>query len=320
VLRRIISTAAFLVCVSPALALAQEDVQAASVAYAEAQRAQLRGDYPRAAELFEIADQAAASPVALRSAIRNREAAGQEARAASLALRALARYPDDRETRTFADATIDRLAPRLIRVRVNCDQACAITVDGGTVAPSAGLVTEFFVNDGPHTLEARWASRDPVTRPVSGSVGQTVLVDIQAPPERPQSAQPPAATAAAVPVLSSSEPPPPTSDAPPPAASKGLSPAFFWVGTGLTVVAGGVLTWSALDTLSARDDFEENPTREGYDDGVDRQRRTNILAGVTAGLGVVTIGIGLFATDWGGQASASVGPDHVAFSFKGPLP
>jgi hypothetical protein len=71
VLRRIISTASLLVCLSPLPAFAQEDVQAASAAFAEAQRAQLRGDFPRAAELFEIADQAAPSPAALRSAIRN---------------------------------------------------------------------------------------------------------------------------------------------------------------------------------------------------------------------------------------------------------
>jgi hypothetical protein len=108
----------------------------------------------------------------------------------------------------------------------------------------------------------------------------------------------------------------------PPAAEKrsGMSPAVFWVGTGLTVIAAGALTWSGLDTLNARDDYEENPTRDGYEDGVDRQRRTNILAGVTAGLGAMTLGIGLFATDWGGHASASIGPDRFALTFKGSLP
>jgi hypothetical protein len=322
VLRRILSTAAFLYCVSPALALAQEDVQAASAAFAEAQRAQLRGDFPRAAELFEIADQAAASPGALRSAIRNREAAGQEARAASLALRAISRYPDDRETRTFADSALERLGPRLVRVRVTCDVSCAVTVDGGTVGPNAAATTEFFVADGPHTLEARWSNRDAVTRQVSGNPGQTVVVEIQAPPQRAQTTTPPSESLSPTPVVSSADASSPTTDqgASSEKSGGGLPPAVFWVGTGLTVVAAGVLTWSGLDTLSANDDYKQAPTREGYEDGVDRQRRTNILAGVTAGLGAITLGIGLFATDWGGQASASVGPDHVAFSFKGSLP
>ncbi|HEY3500764.1 MAG TPA: hypothetical protein VGK73_39000 [Polyangiaceae bacterium] len=321
-LRRILSTAAFLICVSPALAEAQqEDVQAASAAFAEAQRAQLRGDFPRAAELFEIADQAAASPGALRSAIRNREAAGQEARAGTLALRALARYPEDKDTRTFAESTLERLSPRLVRVRVTCDVACALTVDGGTVTPKAAPVNEFFVSGDPHTLEARWSGRDPVTRSLTGVTGQTVVIDIQAPPSRPQPATAPAAPPPAA-VISTSEPPPVTRDQPPASAKSGsgISPAVFWIGAGLTVAAAGALTWSSLDTLSAKDDYEQNPTREGYEDGVDRQTRTNVLAGVTAGLGAITLGIGLFATDWGGQASASIGPDHVALSFKGSLP
>jgi hypothetical protein len=323
VLRRILSTAAFVLCLSPAFARAQEDVQAASAAFAEAQRAQLRGDFPRAAELFEIADQAAASPVALRSAIRNREAAGQEARAATLALRAITRYPDDRETRSFAEQTLERLSSRLVRARVTCDVACALTVDGGTLGSSAAQQTEFFVTDGAHSLEARWSGRDPVTRPLSGAAGQTVVVDIQAPPPRPQAVTPPPSEANAAPVLAGSQAQPVPTDQPGADAksgSHGLTPAVFWAGVGLTVVAGGLLTWSGLDTLSARDDYKDAPTRDGYEEGLDLQRRTNILAGVTAGLGVVTIGIGLFATDWGGSASASIGSDHVAFSYKGTLP
>jgi len=95
----------------------------------------------------------------------------------------------------------------------------------------------------------------------------------------------------------------------------------FWVGTGLTVVAGGFLTWSGLDTLKARDKFEEDPSQQGYDDGVKLERRTNILAGATAVLGVTTIAIGLFATDWGGgEASAQISGNSLAFSYRGSLP
>ena len=103
--------------------------------------------------------------------------------------------------------------------------------------------------------------------------------------------------------------------------SSGLPPAVFWIGTGLTVVAGGFLTWSGVDTLKARDDYENDPTRDGYDDGVKLEQRTNILAGATAVLGVTTIAIGLFATDWGGgEASAQVTDGGVAFSYRGTLP
>ena len=98
---------------------------------------------------------------------------------------------------------------------------------------------------------------------------------------------------------------------------------MFWVGAGLTAVAGGVLVWSGLDTLSARDDYEDNPTRDGYEDGVDREKRTNILIGATTVLGLATIGIGLFATDWKGSSSHAelrLGPARAELSWSGELP
>jgi hypothetical protein len=326
VLRRIISTASLLVCLSPLTAFAQEDVQAASAAFAEAQRAQLRGDFPRAAELFEIADQAAPSPAALRSAIRNREAAGQDVRAATLSLRAISRYGEDRETRKFAEQTVERLAPHLMRVRVTCDQPCSLSVDGGTVGGGHALVTEFFVGDGPHMLEARWPGRESVTRSLDAQLGQSATIDLVAGP-RKESAPPPPPTTTPPPGALAPHTQPPAPGAPPSTEfspsdtkSSGLSPAFFWAGTGLTLVAGGLLTWSALDTLRARNEYEDAPTRKDYEDGLSLQRRTNILAGATAALGVITIGVGAFATDWGGQASASVGPNSFALTYGGTLP
>lgn len=326
VLRRIISTASLLVCLSPLTAFAQEDVQAASAAFAEAQRAQLRGDFPRAAELFEIADQAAPSPAALRSAIRNREAAGQDVRAATLSLRAISRYGDDRETRKFAEQTVERLASHLMRVRVTCDQPCSLSVDGGSVAPGSALVTEFFVGDGPHMIEARWPGRESAQRSLDAVLGQSATIDLVAgarketPPAPPPTTTQPVGTLTPEAQPTAAGTPPPRDYAPTDAPSRGLSPAFFWAGTGLTLVAGGLLTWSGLDTLRARDDYKKNPTREDYDNGVSLQRRTNILAGATAALGVITIGVGAFATDWGGHASASVGPNSFALTYGGSLP
>ncbi|HEY6080158.1 MAG TPA: hypothetical protein VIW29_15195, partial [Polyangiaceae bacterium] len=42
-----------------------------------------------------------------------------------------------------------------------------------------------------------------------------------------------------------------------------------------------------------------------YQQGRDNQKRTNILIGVTAGVGVATAAIGIFFTDWSGGKSAS---------------
>lgn len=84
-----------------------------------------------------------------------------------------------------------------------------------------------------------------------------------------------------------------------------------WVGAGLTAVSAGVLVWSGLDTLSARDAYVNAPTESGYNDGVGRELRTNVLIGVTAALGVATAAGALFLTDWSGARrtrSAHVAP------------
>ena len=305
---------------SPVAAFAEEDLAAASAAFAEAQRAQLRGDYSRAAELFEVAYQAAPSPAALRSAIRNREQSGQTVRAATLALRALEKYPSDQETRQLAESVLATSTSRLARVRVRCNEPCLVVADGGLVSESPRENVEFFMSTGQHSIEAQWNGRPSVTRTVDSSPGAILSFDFTAPPAPPPEETPPPATESSV-VMSGPAAPPAPADSRRSSSSGGLSPAVFWVGTGLTVIAGGALAWSGLDTLSKRDEYEENPTRERYDEGVGLERRTNILAAVTGGLGISTLAIGLFATDWGGEASVSTTPGGgVAFSVGGKLP
>jgi hypothetical protein len=321
-LRALACILAFFTLAVPLRALAAEDVAAASAAFAEAQRAQLRGEHSRAAELFELADQSAPSPAALRSAIRNRESAGQDVRAATLALRALERYPDDRDTRELAQGALDRLTPKLAKVRATCNEPCQLVVDGGLVSAQPVASSDFFVSTGQHTVAAKWPDRPSVEKRVDGVAGAAQEVTFDAPPksakpEEPKALPAPAPAPAATAAPAASAPLDPQSKP----SGAGLPPAVFWVGTGLTVLAGGFLTWSGLDTLQARDEFEENPTRQGYDDGVELEQRTNILAGATAVLGVTTIAIGLFATDWGGgEASAQVGENGVAFTYRGSLP
>src|SRR4030095_2109312 len=88
----------------------------------------------------------------------------------------------------------------------------------------------------------------------------------------------------------------------------GGSPIVFYVGAGLTVVAAGVTVWSGLDTMN-------NPGKERvqnecaahdencslYKEGQSKELRTNVLIGVTAGLGVATGLIGALAVDWSGN-------------------
>lgn len=310
---------------APLAAHAEEDVAAASAAFSEAQRAQLRGDYSRAAEFFELADQSAPSPAALRSAIRNREAAGQEVRAATLALRALERYPNDRETRELAEGTLSKLTPKLTKVKVTCDEPCQLIVDGGLVTSAPVKEQDFFVTPGAHALEGRWSGRPALTRSLQGAAGDTLEVALEAPPAPPPEPEPVTLPATAAtsqgPTTESSVTLTPL-EAPPPYSRSGLSPAVFWTGVVLTAASGAALTWSGLDTLEKRDAYVANPTRERYDEGTKLELRTNVLAATTAVLGVSTILIGAFATDWGGEEgpSAHVSSHGVSLAYSGRFP
>jgi hypothetical protein len=83
------------------------------------------------------------------------------------------------------------------------------------------------------------------------------------------------------------------------AESDGLHPAVFYVGVGLTAVAGSVLAWSAIDTSNRNDAFKDEPDPDTRQAGMDAQLRTNAMIGVTAAVAVGTAITALF-TDWGG--------------------
>jgi hypothetical protein len=318
----VVSVAAASALMAPVRAEAQQEVQVAATAFAEGQQAQLRGDYVRAAELFEIADQSVPSAAALRSAIRMRGVAGHDVRAATLALQALQRYPEDAETQLLAESALQRSGPKLTRIALRCSEPCTATVDGALVGAGPLISMEFFVSPGSHVIRGAWPGREPVSKSIESTAGQTQHLELRAPQAAP--VEKPSA--------------PPVTPAPPVATTvsfsddtrlrpvmerrSGMSPAVFWIGTALTAGAGAATWWSGRDTLSARDDYEEDPTRSGYEDGVELERRTNVLIGATALLGVTTIGIGLFATDWGGSSEVglSVTGDQASLSLSGRMP
>ena len=298
-----------------------EDLQAAAAAFAEAQRAQIRGDYAQAADLFELADRSAPSAAALRSAIRNHRAAGQISRAATLALRAQALYPSDAETQAVATEVIAASAASLGRLRVRCEPACSVAIDGRAATTSPRAELDLFLDPGARAVVASWPEREAVREALTIEAGAERTLELRAPEpvaahveeEAPAADEAPVEDAIAMP-------------APPPPADRGITPIVFGIGAGLTAIAAGAGIASGVDTLSARDAYEADPTRARYEDGVDRQWRTNGLFIGAAVLGVATVVIAFF-TDWGGapepeQAGASVrpwvlaGPEGAAVGFS----
>ena len=299
-------------------AMADEAAEAAKIRIAAEEfdagrRAYLQKDFEGAAEHFENADRDAPSMEALRLAIRARKEGGFAARAATLAELALRRYPKDEATVTLARGVIDDARQQLFRIRVHCAPACGLVVDDKATYGDPSTEQIVYLEPGEHSVSASWTEGRGRAIKVKGDKGREQVLSL-----RPAEMLPPIASGATSAIATSSAPPPP----PPPPPSGGLPPYVFYAGLGVTAVLTGVTIWSGLDTKNnpGRDKVETACVNLGescpeYQDGLDRQRRTNILLGTTIGVAAVTGVLAAF-TSWGGgtegeannKASARVQP------------
>ena len=151
-MRRAALALALTLCAPAVLAQTTPDVASAAAAFQEGQRAQLSRDFARAAEMFELADGSAPSAAALRSAVRNHQAANHLARAATLALRMQARDAGDPQSAALAAETLAALTPRLARISLRCNPSCALVIDGAAVSSGARESHEVFADPGEHAL------------------------------------------------------------------------------------------------------------------------------------------------------------------------
>lgn len=246
----------------------------AAKAFADGERAFAAGSYRRAAALFEQAYAEAAHPATLFNAAKARAQAGDHARAANhyARLDSDASAPADRAD---ARSALAALAPKVgyLQVRGDFDEA---TVDDATLGPSGRT----YVEPGEHVVLGKRRGK-LLKKTVKIAAGQTLTVD-----------------------LVGEEPAP----ASPEEKSSGLPRVVTYILGGATVVAGGFAVWSGVDTLAKRDEFQNQAgssaaqSNAALDDGLARQTRTNVLIGVTIGLGVLT-GIAILLTDW--KASSS---------------
>jgi hypothetical protein len=289
-----------------------EDRRGAAAAYDRASAAYLSRNYEQAAEYFEVADRLAPSAAALVQAVRSHQRAGNELRAASLALRLAARYPNDRQAQSVASRVLDGAGERYVRVDVECD-GCAVLVDGAVLDHPS-----FFVEPGEeHRITAHFETGD-VEETVQGDAGETraISLDAPAPTGPPVPSDEPAPTG-----------PPSAVDPPEVDDGGGLPPVAAVIAGVLTLGAAGVATWSGLDALAGVDGYEADPTQDALERGQARERRTNILIGVAAGLAAVTIALALL-TDWDGEeesdaslrASVAIVPGGGAAVVGGALP
>jgi hypothetical protein len=286
------------------------DIKRAAQAFDIGRQSYKAKDWVVAAEQFEAADGYAPSSAALELAIRARRNAEQLDRAATLSALALERHPDEADLSSLANEILEQARSELHEVTVSCDEPCELVVDNKLVpGRRATRRTLFLAPDAGFTLRASWSGQRTADEAVLTTAGGSSLSEFAAPVEEPADVPPPAPDPVDDPLPFDDDV---GRDSGVGERSGGWSPAVFWIGAGLTAVAGGITVWSGVDTMNdpgaerVRDECAgQGDACELYQTGVAKQNRTNVLIGATAGLGVVTILVGALATDWSGGKSSS---------------
>ncbi|MCH9685216.1 MAG: hypothetical protein K0V04_27520 [Deltaproteobacteria bacterium] len=297
----VITSLAMMLSASTVLAQpSEEDIGAAAEAFSHGQRAELAHDYARAAEFYELADDLAPRPEPLRSAAKNRLAAGEQATAATRALELQRRYPDSDASRRLAAAILDETAASLTRVRARCDRPCVLSADGQAIADERALSHVFFLDPGEHAVVASFEPGQQHTLPVEGTAGADAELRFVAP----------VTTSADSEVVPGEVAPDDGRPAkPPPTGVRRLSPVYFAIGAVVTAGLGGATIWSGLDVLDQDRIYNDEPTKARYDQGRSAERRTNLLIGFTAAAGVATGVVAAF-TYWKGAKSRRRAAGH----------
>lgn len=262
----------------PAPEVSVEERAKAADAYDQGTSAYLSERYELAADWFERAYRLVPTPIALTQAVRAHYKADNAIRAANLALRLRQEYPADATSKQVADEVIASVKPLNVLVRTECDRECTLEVDGALVEHSTFFVAPRML----HAIKAGFETGETSTE-VRGAAGEVKKVRFVAP-----------------------IPPPP-----PP-----VPRAVFFSTLSATLALGAVTVWSGIDANRGVDAFESaarnasspginnnaSPTPEQQaesllEEGRKKERRTNILIGVTAGMAATTAVLGVF-TNW----------------------
>jgi hypothetical protein len=265
-----------------AQSISVEDRAEAAEAYDQGTSAYLSERYELAAHWFERAYRVVPTSTALLQAVRAHHKAGNSIRAANLALQLRDEYPSDARSKQISEAVVGVVKPTSVLVKAECEKACTLEIDGALVRHATFFVTP----DVEHSLKAAFDNGETSTF-VQGPAGAVKNVTLAAP-------APP--------------PPPPV-------------PRWaFFSSLGATVALGAVTAWSGIDANKGVSAYESaarsasspgintggSPTPQEQaeallEEGRQKERRTNILIGVTAGMAATTAVLGVF-TNWKGES------------------
>ncbi|MFO0763128.1 MAG: hypothetical protein U0359_42215 [Byssovorax sp.] len=293
-----------------------DDTEAAQKAYDRGSAAFAQKRWAEAAAELSRADALAPNPVALESALKAALLADDPVLGMALVERAEGRAGLPETITTAAGKARARFGERAGKLLVRCapSRRCTANVD----AEPFPIEQRRWVKAGDHAVEIVVDDRSQrYTVKVDGAMtvewSAPAPAEPAPPPDKP-AAPPPVAQPPVAPPVTPPPAAPPAPLAPPPEPQGGLSPAWFWVGLGLTAAVGGMTIASGVDTLGKHSDFMDgivdNPTP-----GQNAQNRTNVLIGVTSAFGLATAGVGLFAVRWSSKApraSLRIGPGSAS--------
>ncbi len=274
----------FVVAQEAAQPTAEQRQQAAN-AFDQGTSSMLSREYAAAAHWFEQANRLAPNFAALMQAVRANDRAGNELRAANLALQLRDKYPGEAQAQTVAADVLGRFGSRYATIRVECDMPCTIDVGGALTEHNV-----FFVQPGREVTVNASFPGGVRSETATGAAGAEQTLTFVAPPPPPDA--PPEDDTRTITVIQ----------------ERGGAPrAVFWASLGVTVASGGLLIWSGIDTMNGADRYEAaiasgdlDLAERLLDKGENEETRTNVLIAITAGLAAEVALVSIF-TDWDGD-------------------
>jgi hypothetical protein len=179
---------------------------------------------------------------------------------------------------------------------------CSVHVDGRAVGAPPSRVP---LDPGRHVVEVRRPGAQPASMELQllASEQRAIsLTPIDLPGETP--------------ATRSVTEPPSTRPEPAPVGRRRLHPGWFWAGVALTAALTGATVAMGVLTMRARSDYYDAPTKQGYDDFVQRRLITNILTGLLVGSGVTTTVL-FFYTDFAGRSRSETGGTTAGLGLRG---
>jgi hypothetical protein len=296
----------------PAVAAPDDDSESpAHVAYAAGATAFKAKNYEEAARQFEAADDLAPAAPSLRLAIRSRAEAGDGAQAASLAALAISLYSGDDKLGKVARETIARFGPKLQEIDATCSVPCTLIANGQPIHGAPSMAWTVYVDPGATSVGASFGEKKAAAQSVDATAGGSTSLKFEPKKAHPVDDTPSTSGtggATSTDGTGNTDTPPDGTDPTKPKKHWGIHPAAFGVALGVTAVLGATTIWSGVDAINnpgadtvKKDCVGLGTSCPAYQAGLAHQQRTNILIGVTAGTGAVTIILAI-VTNWHGPA------------------